>query len=778
MEQTVIFRDYQQAQTTDFNNIQSYAQQSFDDIVGDAVTASLRYAGFDTIQSNPVEITVSPGRFYGANNNSEIGAVFTLPTQSIISLVQYLAVSSVTQKILTLVVYGVVDQVNIQTRNYLTNTQTLQTQPQSVAMTSSRDAVLGIAAGSESGSPQPPGIGVGQVAIANIVVNSTGIVSITMLQAALITSTEDLNNRLEVVEEFDAQVGPRLTALASDLASLQNEINQNNVSQNVIVSLMQDVAQLKVLAGLPDSYSYYGASSFMWADPAQFDVGNALSLGFNCNISYGARFPAANANVFSLALFNPIDPNAAYNPSSGLLLPAYTSVLNLKTGSVANSIPIGQYTFQTFSYTEINIPYMQIRDGGSYTVCTNGVTSTTPGDTATVAWWLPNFSTYEVDDVTDFPATYAHPYSYVQTQYYWIDTWTEPYWILDETDHSVNGALLAQSFLVSSDMWITKIGIYLVTVSSPVDINIVLCQCTNGQPDLTRVIATGTMPGNTIQSGQMNYLLINPSFAQKGQRMAVVVISNANHSIGMAAAGSYLDGTFFYSLDSAYFLGDFTQEMVLEIWTAQFTSNQVTIQLTSLNLAGGIRNIDLTIRAQIPTSCQVVYEVLPSGTGTWLPITPDNPLVPFANAPVLCSFRARFVGSSDIMPGIVLPDSICNIWVPNSTFTFVSVLNTLAQTTTSLSVKIRVENFSLIAHSLDASHGLMNGYIKIYYGSPTLTAYNWSSLTYTLVDADTNAYDILAVFTGISTENFVLVIKGTTNSVSDTFHVASAIWWE
>lgn len=778
MEQTVIFRDYQQAQTEDFNNLQAYAQQSFDDIVGDAVTESIRYAGFNTIQSNTVEITVDAGRFYGLNNSNEVGAVFALPSLSIISLVQYLCVSPVTQKILTLVVYGVVDQLNIQTRNYLTNTQTLQTQPQAVPMTASRDAVLGIAAGSESGSPQPPGIGVGQVAVANIIVNNVGILSITMLPGSQVTSTEALNNRLTIVEQFDDQVGPRLTALASDLASLQNEINQNNVSQNVITMMMQDVAQLKVLAGLPATYAYYGAASFMWADPAQFDVTNALSLGFNCDITYGVRFPAQNANVFSLALFNPIDPNAAYNPSSGLLLPTYTSVLNLKTGSYATSIPIGQYTYQTFSYVEINIPYMQIRDGGSYTVCTNGVTSTTPGDTATVAWWLPNFSTYEVDDVTDFPATYAHPYSYVQTQYYWIDTWTEPYWILDETSHSVNGALLAQTFLVSSDMWVTKLGIYLVSVASPTDINIILCQCTNGQPDLTRVIANGTMAGNTIKSGAMNYLLINPSFAQKGQRLAVVVISNANHSIGMASAGSYLDGTFFYSLDSAYFLGDFTKEMVLEIWTAQFQSNQVAIQLTALNLAGGIRNIDLTIRAQIPASCQVIYEVLPSGTSLWLPITADNPLVPFASAPVLCSFRARFIGTFDIMPGIVLPDSICKIWVPNSTFTFVSVMETLAQTATSLSVKIRVENFNLIAHSLDGSHGNNNGFIKIYYGSPTLTAHNWSSLTYTLVDASIGAYDVLAVFTGISTSTFALVIQGTTNSVSDTFHVASAIWWE
>ena len=151
MEQTVNFRDYQKAQTSDFNNLQLYAQQSFDDLVGDAVTASLRYAGFNTVQSNTAEITVAPGRFYGYNANNAVGAVFTLPTQSVISLVQYLCVSQVTQKILTLAVLGSVDQTNVQTRDFLTNIQTLQTQPQSVAMNTSRDAVLTVLAGAESG---------------------------------------------------------------------------------------------------------------------------------------------------------------------------------------------------------------------------------------------------------------------------------------------------------------------------------------------------------------------------------------------------------------------------------------------------------------------------------------------------------------------------------------------------------------------------------------------------------------------------------------------------
>src|ERR1035437_1653705 len=204
MEQEVIFRDYQETQTEDFNNIQQFARQSFDDLVGDAVTASLRYAGFNAVKSNTAEITVAAGRFYGSNTSGKIGAVFTLPTQTVMSLVQYLAVS--THRILTLVAYGVENQSNNETRDFLTNTTTLQTEPQSVAMTDSRDAVLAIVAGAEAGAPTPPAIGTSQVAIANILISTTGVVSVTMLGAALVSSTEDLNSRLGVVETFDMQV--------------------------------------------------------------------------------------------------------------------------------------------------------------------------------------------------------------------------------------------------------------------------------------------------------------------------------------------------------------------------------------------------------------------------------------------------------------------------------------------------------------------------------------------------------------------------------------------
>jgi hypothetical protein len=762
MEKMTVYRDYQEVQTSDLNNTQIFTRQSLDDLVNDAVTRTLRYSGFTTVKSNTAEITVSPGRFYGANGTNQIGAVFTLPTTAIIGLVQYLAVS--TRRILVLSAYGIENEVSIETRDYLTNVTTLQTEPKAVGMVNSRDAVLSIVAGAEGADPQPPSIGSTQVAIAQILLDSAGVVSVTMLPAGLVTSTEDLDSRLDIVEVFDALIGPRVQALAADLADLANRISRTG-NMNIIIELMQDMSEVKTKVGLPATYAQYGADYFLWPDPSSYDTNNTASLGYSALIENGIRFPAQNASLGVLAIFNPIDPNANYN-ANGLLLPAYDSTLKLKTGAQADAVTIGQYGYQTFDYKQLDIPYSRLRYGGSYFKCTNGVTGTWDPATGTPAWWLPNFATYEVHAGSNYD--FYHGVSF--DNYLWYDTWTEPYWTLESVPHSVNGALVAQSFLVSSDTWITRLGIFLTSVASQTNIGVILAQCTGGQPDLTKTLAVGTLTGASLKTG-MNYLELAPTFAAKGDRLAVILYSSANHGLGLAAAGSYLGGSFFYSLDGTYYLGDFTKEMVLEVWGATFRASQTTIELNAFNLQGGIRAIDLTARTIIPGSCQLVFEVMPDGTGEWLPVKvdPTNPIAPFPTAPVLCRFRARFVGTPDIMPGIKLPDSILKIWCPGPSFTYVSEPRTLAAPSTNVTVKIRVEHYDTVAHTIG---------VKLYYGGPPLVVHNPTATTVTLLDASTKAYEVIATFVGIpSTSTFIININGTTNSVANVFHVAQALWW-
>ena len=744
-----------------------------DDIVHDGITRSIRYAGFTTVKSNQAEIQVSPGRFYGPNVNGQVGAVYTLPTTTFISLVTYLAATST--KILTLVAYGVETQTDTQTRDFITNTTTRQVEPQPVPMEVARQAVLAIIQGNEGADPQPPTVPASQIPIANIVMDDNGVVSVTMLPAGLVSSTEDLDVRLDVVEAFDGQIGPRVAALAADLADLANQI-KNNGSKDLLIQVTQDVARVKNILKLPSTYASYGASYFLFPDTTDFDTTDSLSLGFNALIQNGVRFPAQNADVFALALFNALDPNAKLDVGSGLLLPAYTEVVKLQTGNlptvkggldngsvIVNTTAMGQYGYQTFDYKELDIPYYRIRSGGTYFQCTNGAAGWWTSATSDAPYWLPNFNSYNITSGTSYD--FYHGVQY--TDYLWIDSWTQPYWTLESVNHTVNGALIAQSFLGASDMWLTKIGFYLSAVASATDVVLQLCQVTNsGSPDLSQIIARGVITGSTLVTG-MNYLSISPTLITKGSRYAVVITSLANHSIGLVAAGSYMNGTFFYSLDGNYFLGDFSKELAIQLWGCKFNSNQTWIEFNALNLEGGIRAIDIVARTQVPASCNLVYEVLPAGGGTWLPIDTTDPLAPWAGAPVLARFRARFVGTPDIMPGIVLTDSMITIWCPGPAYKLVTKARTLPAPTTNVTVKFLVENYDVVAHTIT---------VKLCETPPTLI--NATATTVTLQDASRKQYLVTATFPSItSTSSFIIVASGTTTSVANVYHIAQMVWY-
>src|SRR5215218_2811597 len=99
MEKIRKFRDYQEEQASDHADLQAYARASFDHIVYDAVTASRRFSGFDTMKTAQAEITIQPGRFFDV-----LGAVFARASSLKQSMVAYLPASA--KRYVTVCAYG------------------------------------------------------------------------------------------------------------------------------------------------------------------------------------------------------------------------------------------------------------------------------------------------------------------------------------------------------------------------------------------------------------------------------------------------------------------------------------------------------------------------------------------------------------------------------------------------------------------------------------------------------------------------------------------------
>lgn len=748
MERKVQFRDYQEQTASDHNNIQAYTRESFDRIVKDVVTAGRRFSGLNAAKTGQVEVTVAPGAVYVE------GAVHERRSSLTQSMATYTAAAA--RRIVTLSAYGQEVETDNQQRDFLVNTDTGEVEPRAVSMTSSREVNIVFTAGSEAADPVPPAIPATHVVVAHILLDTTQVVSITMVSDNEVESTDALDQRAKLLEQFRAAIEPRVNSLASDLASLANDVASRSAKQD-LSRVFLDLARLKEALRFPDTASDYGADWFLGLDES--DYLDAETLGYDAKVEEGIRFSNANADEFEITLFSANDPNAAF--SNGVLLPRYTEEIKINTGAFNTALGISQYGFQTHTMKQGYMSRSRIRYGGSQSVCTNGNQWNTPGQPADITG-LYDFGTTDIDVVADIyydPMNWAHQAN--RTDKWWFDTWKEPFMYAVTQEHVISGAQVAQTFLVSNDIWSTRLGFYIVAKGANEDIHIALCEVTNGVPNLEKTVMKTVYPHSGIGVG-WHSMAIPPTFLQKGKRYAYVFISNANHQIGMTSGQSYLDGTFFYSTDGQYFQGDLTRDMMILVYGAKFNASQVTIEFAPINLDGGLRDIDILAEQWAPESTQLIFEVRPNGSGEWFPLGPENGSI-LNGAPALAQFRARFVGTKDMAPAIKLVGSRVKVSRPKTAFKHVSTKQTLGAPSSTIHLKYVLERFDDTPHDFTAN--LRVGVAKTLETPDTVTT--------KLLDAEAGRYEREFTFNLAAPQTeFFIVSEGSTNSPSNVWHVA------
>lgn len=754
MEKQVIFRDYQEQQAQDHSDLQAFARAALEHVVNDAVTNVRRFAGFSVVKTAQTEVQVQPGRFYDV-----AGAVYGRASVLTQSLTTSLAAAA--RRIVSVSVYGNETETDVEERDFLVNVETGLTEPDAVATVRSRDAVLVFTAGAESADPQPPAIPATHVEIARLLLDTIQIVSVTMLEQNRVVSTKELDDRTDSLEVFRDQIGPRVSSLASDLAALANALRNKGEARG-LVSLYQDVARLKEKLSVPDDAADYGADHFLDGDES--DLEDAQALGFDATVEEGLRFPAANIAEFEADIFSANDPNA--NLQGGLLLPAFDHALKLSVSEFHSDIGLAQFGFHEHAIVQRTMSRQRIRYGDWFTVPSNSS-----------LWWSGEYDpiaglfkkdgeTFEVigDPMIELPPI-PTLVSVVRLRQIWVDTYTEPYWDHVVVEHPVVGAQIAQTFLVANDMWLTQIGFWLTVKAANEAVAVTLCEVTNGVPDLSKAILHQSVAHGALVVGDWTRVSCMPTFLQSGRRYALVLTANANHKFGMAHGQTYLDGTFFYSTDGAYYQGDLTKDLMLELWGAKFRAPQVTVELEALNLDGGMRAIDLLAAMIVPASCALVFEVRPAGAGAWIPLTADT-LGAFAGAPPLAHFRARFVGTRDIQAGVRLSGSRVRLTRPKTALRHVSTEITLASGSDDIYVKYVLENFDDTPHDFAATlrHGETNETADV--------------VETKVLSADekrierTFRFQLAAPIT-----TFTLIEDATTNSAANVFHVAERVHW-
>ncbi len=760
MEKQIIFRDYQEQQGVDHNDLQRHARASIDRVVKDAVTAVRRFSGFAVTKTAQVEITIAPGAMYGPSDvQTETGtAVYGRNTPVVQSMLPYLPAAA--KRIVSVSFHGAENETDVQERDFLVNVESGQTEPDAVPMVRSRDAAISFTQGAEASDPQPPALPVAHVEVARVLLDPVQVVSVTMMDANKVVSTDALDTRAKGLEAFRDRIGPRVDSLASDLAALANALRTRGAARG-ITQLYQDVARLKERFEIPDDAADYGADRFLMLDES--DHTNSAALGYDCKVEEGLRFADANADVFELSIFSANDPNAALQ--GGLLVPAYDHDLKLSIDVLATDIGIAQYGFQEIDIVQRTMSRARLRYGSIFTVCSN------------TSWWQAgqydsaagvfrkDGETFEVLDF-DRIESWQGVHTSNRLRQVWEDSYQDPYWDYVTTEHAIEGAQVAQSFLCSNDTWMTKFGFFLTVKAANEAVHVTICEVSNGVPDLEKAILHQAVAHGDLKIGEFTEISCMPTFLKSGKRYAMVLTSNANHKVGLATGQGYLDGTFFYSTDGAYYIGDLTKDMMLRIYGAKFRAPQVTIEFDAINLDGGIRTIDLIAPMIVPASSQIIFEVQPGGSGAWVQLTSDD-LSAFASTPPLAHFRGRFLGTRDIMPGIMLTGSRVKIARPKVTLKHVSTPITLAAASDNITVKYTLEGFDETPHNFTC---------LLRQGTTNETPDSTTTVQLPDLPNNTNRFERTFVFElGAPITQFRLIEDGATNSAGNTFHAAERV---
>lgn len=777
MESKVIFRDYQEQQAQDHNDLQDFTERSFDHLTLDAVSNNMRlFAGFGVTKTGQVEVQIQPGRFYDV-----LGVIYALNTTTVQSMVSYLATAFSRYMLLTST--GTDVETDIEERDYLVDVTTGATEPRAVATTRSRAAVLAWTTGTESGDPQKPAVPVGHVAIAYIKLDTTQVVSIEMVEKNRVASTSELDLRSDDLEAFADMIGPKVAALAADLADLRRRLDELG-SMTGLATVAMDLSRVKATLRYPTTASDWDTDWFL--DTEDSDFNNVLQFGYDARIEEGCRFPYANMDEFEITLFSGNDPNASLS-AGGLLLPKYTEIMRFATSTdnaPDSTLGMAQYGYQTTNMKQGYMSRSRMRYGGDYLVCANSST------------WNSNNLADKMADLANAgaghrydPTSILYPdgsqstrltmatasiynsatLAYEITRYdqWWYDTWNEPFMYAVTTDLSINGAMIAQSLSTPNDIWATSVWIYISAKGATEDIHLMISEMIAGVPDPDKVICKVAYPQASITVG-WNKIAIPPTFLRKGYKYAYTFISNANHTVGMASGQKYLDGTFYYSTDGIYYQGDLTKDMMIQVWGAYFNNSQVTIEFAPINLDGGFRDVDITAAMWVPSSCSIYWEMRPNGTGEWQPLIKDNADL-LAQAPPLAQFRARFDGSRDMHGGITLTGSRVAVWRPKTHFVHISTPLTLASPCTMIKVTMVLEAFDEIPH--DFVFTMKTG--------PTLAVNELPDATVTrLLDAVARRYSREYVFNVSPAVTKVCFIGvGDTNSPQATFHLGERTYY-
>lgn len=659
MERHVVFRDRQELQAADLNNIGGYAGTAQQHLTQDAVSDGLHFVGGEVSARSSSEVDVAALRFY---NN---GLVYVSEQTETMNLFQYLPM--VTKKCVAVVVWGEQTDTEIEPRDFLIDLTTGATQPQAVAMTRLYKANINMLPGAEAADPQPPVIQTSTLAIALVYLTPTGIERIELQHRSRLPQLFDHETRVFDLEGWREQTEPRISSISSDLAALGSKTD-GLVSRQTVVELAADLARAKAKLNLPTAYASYEADYF--GDDSKSDING---IGYEAKLDNGLLFPLAAQAQSGLYLLNPYD-SAVTRQVDDLVLPAYSSVPRIQTKNKSGDISISQYQVQTQELRAYTYTVWRYHYGWNYNYYWNWYNS---------YYW--NYYPYYYG----YYGWYGYYYSHQETAYK-----------LETVTTSYSGAIIGQTFMASNAMWLTQVGLQFTSIGATGDVVIAICETAVGKPDLEKTLARVTLSRDDIKKYPTETTVpLPPAFLEAGKRYAIVLITQGDHRVAIVSGNDFTQGTMFFGTDGDYFTGDLTKDLMFTLYAAKFVQPRAEVMLQSVSLAGGLSDLSINAQQVVPSGCEVTYEI--QINGKWYQL--GDPEMRLSIQPDIVPLRMVLLGTVDVAPAVRLSPNAFTASRPMTNMVHWSKPRTLAAPSTSISVQVVVAQWQSEHHTLECA---------------------------------------------------------------------------
>lgn len=645
-----IFRLNQEIPAIDLNGMQAFRDVALSTALADAVTDGRGYSGFAVSMTSSTEITVAPGRYYAA------GLCYIVETPTVINLLPRLPLA--TKRKMAIVVWGQEIETDVEPRDFLVDSSTNATEPRAVATTKLRQAQVGEIAGTEAADPPTPAVAPTSLLLAVVTLTPAGVSVIEQEASTRLPTVADTAQGVGELRAWRAGISPRVDTLTTMQLALA-DATAGKADVRLVFDLSARLADAERRLKIPAGAMTSDTDDF--ADNSKTD---AAATGAGALLDRGLLFPYQSSGTFPLELFNPNDAGVKRS-TAGLILPAYSQVLKLTTGTATADIAassVSVQTWVTYSYVTYDL-ITRYRPGYTYETVAYG--DGTFGS-------IPHFNGME---------------SYVE----WVPVTR---YRTDSVSTSYNGMLVAQTLPAPSNMWATAIGLTFTQVGPTDDVVVLLTDTDLGKPNLSKVLARTTVALAALKRAPEKTIVpIEPALLDAGRRYAVVVLTQGAHRLGVVS--DFVDGTLFRGSDGDYVAGDLTQDLAVDLYGAAFAAPRSEIMLSPIDLSGGVTDIAADYRRLVPDGCTMALEV--QAAGRWYPLgSPDLP----TPLPAVVPLRAVLLGSRDLAPGFWAAANVVRASRPALNGTHVSTTRTLPSASADIRVILDLSGWDAARHSL------------------------------------------------------------------------------